>query len=601
MLVIGTKKSLSVYDIIEMKLMWIINGRFSAFAVASSERETIQVPNTNNSNDNNGWIAAANLRHDSVNNIKVHELLLFSPYNSSPIYCEANTSKIVSLSFWNNINDLYSPCGGIICVAYNGDINFISLSSSIDSTLKMKVLTAAHISKKALPSMEIESGELLQKGDIHEKINKQAIPKAGWLSRIFDGSTENIPPISVLYDGYMSNLLQSKQSSNAVETPYDQSFSYNSIIGKDIINKNDSDNENDRKSSTSKNQQNEIDQTRSRRKSITAEDDFFADDVMEALHNSVQSIFNPNTSNIITNLGRRSRSNSTLSDKNENAIQTPASKKVATPSKSLVDASSVKSRSNSVGSQSDAIIVDTNKSNGSRSRTNSIDIQKTPISTTTTNRSRENSIIDKTGTRSRSNSIDNSKTQTNDKKTPISTTTSRSRENSIDKTGTRSRSTSIDNSKTQANDKTEEKGKRSTRSQLTNSVTEKIIEKVVEKEPTSNIGRGTRSNSQSDQKDDIITTTTRNRNRSTSIASQASNQDSGISIDKNVKAATPAKASKTKTTQNNNDQLGPLREKRKASLEEKEKIEDATPRRSTRSKIQTPILNIKDVNNKMKL
>ena len=562
MLVVGTKKSLSVYDLIEMKLMWIINGRFSAFAVASSERETIQISNAK-SNENFAWIAAASLRHDSVNNVKSYELLLFSPFQSTQLHCEKSNSKIVSISFWNNVNDLYSPCGGIISMTHNGDMTFLSLGSTIDSTLKMKDFAAAQISKKVLPSIDIDSGTLLHKND-NEKVNKQAIPKGGWLSRIFDSSTENIPPISVLYDGYMSNLLLAKQSTSE---PFDQSFSVGTNNKIDVVGiDDDSDNENTN-TGTKKKQVNEIVKTRNRKNIPNADDEGFDDDLLEALHNSVQSIFKPNSAPH-TSLGRRSRSNSATTEINDKAKNTPATKKSTPTSKPRSDSTtsdkSLKARSNSITS-------------GSRPRSDSFNQVSPPV-----NAPPPSEIQIASASRSRTNSIDNQI------KTPA--TVSRSRTNSVD----------IQNSKRRANsaDKSEAvKVTRSTRAQSAEPVIEKV-EKGIETEVT---GRTTRSNSQVEQIKEP-------RTRSGSVNSQTSTKETkqaSKSADKNDTPIQPAVRA-TRANSIGNDKAEkvedptPLKKRKVLNTIEEEKVEE-TPRRSTRSRKEAPILNIKDANNKMKL
>lgn len=278
-----------------------------------------------------------------------YSLVLFNQLN---YIVKKSNSKIVSISFWNNVNDLYTPCGGIISMTHNGDMTFLSLGSTIDSTLKMKDFAAAQISKKVLPSIDIDSGTLLHKND-NEKVNKQAIPKGGWLSRIFDSSTENIPPISVLYDGYMSNLLLAKQSTSE---PFDQSFSVGTNNKIDVVGiDDDSDNENTN-TGTKKKQVNDIVQTRNRKNIPNADDEGFDDDLLEALHNSVQSIFKPNSAPQVTSLGRRSRSNSATSEINDKAKNTPATKKSTPTSKPRSDSTtsdkSLKARSNSITSGS---------------------------------------------------------------------------------------------------------------------------------------------------------------------------------------------------------------------------------------------------------
>eukprot|EP00596_Hydrurales_sp_CCMP1899_P000374 CAMPEP_0119046284 /NCGR_PEP_ID=MMETSP1177-20130426/45607_1 /TAXON_ID=2985 /ORGANISM="Ochromonas sp, Strain CCMP1899" /LENGTH=937 /DNA_ID=CAMNT_0007019219 /DNA_START=394 /DNA_END=3207 /DNA_ORIENTATION=- len=241
MLVVGTKQSLSVYDLISMQLMWTTEGQFSSFAVASEEAAAILCESGSGSRDkvsdskSFAWIAASAKAEsgDCDGNVTEgrYKIVLFSCYSSEPLYVQRVRSRVTSMTFWSNQRDLTSSLSsGVVALTEQAEIFMVATVEALKQHFSERSnphsnAVQAKVFGQKLPALpftavvnsysqssssgantipESISGSLLRQKD-DSGVNN------GWLDEMFDSKSGNIPPLSTIYDDFMGGLLNKQQ------------------------------------------------------------------------------------------------------------------------------------------------------------------------------------------------------------------------------------------------------------------------------------------------------------------------------------------------------------------------------------------------------
>jgi WD40 repeat protein len=231
MLVVGSKRCLSVYDLISMKVMWCVEGYFSGFAVAPDESAAIRCYSSSCKNNpkSNGlaWIAAAVKRgpNEKRTNDPPNKIVLYGCYSSEPLSVQPSRPRLTSMTFWSNQKDLTSSLSsGLVAITAHGEMVMVgpveglkqhcsdrSLTLSAAPPAKVSVVkvpplpfsavvhsynkssSANDASSAAAPtsSSNLSQSVIQQQGSI-------AISK-NWLGELFDAKSGSIPPLSSIY------------------------------------------------------------------------------------------------------------------------------------------------------------------------------------------------------------------------------------------------------------------------------------------------------------------------------------------------------------------------------------------------------------------
>lgn len=224
---LGTRRSLSVFDLLTMKLVWSIQGSFGAFSVARSDAHALKLGTAGEA-----WIAAActvksrSPTEDGTDGeasgvSELDELMdvsgegaaaaagegssevsfkvvLFGLSSKKPLASCASPSKINSMVFTRDSE--------VLCNTENSEV--LSISPAGSATTATTV--AAQVSRKVLPSLTSKGGlipeteEEQEEGvmDVVHSSDSIARPHVhankAWLNGIFDASSENIPSLSVV-------------------------------------------------------------------------------------------------------------------------------------------------------------------------------------------------------------------------------------------------------------------------------------------------------------------------------------------------------------------------------------------------------------------
>ena len=179
LLVIGTRRTLSVYDIFKNRFLWCTYGNFTSFNVAKSEVDLVH--------SGNGWIAAATMPQQYSNNEIIasnndcnrfdsnsaggvdvdivvsfkkiatenHEIHFFSPFSEDPLQTFQVSDKVLSMTFTKNA--IRGP--SLVAACLNGQILEFqrpSPKSSITSSITVAQVANKDITPGKILSVLVE-------------------------------------------------------------------------------------------------------------------------------------------------------------------------------------------------------------------------------------------------------------------------------------------------------------------------------------------------------------------------------------------------------------------------------------------------------------
>lgn len=244
-LVVGTARSLSVFDLLSMSFVWLYHGWFNNFATAVDDYHTIAVSSSQFPDKPSpitaGWIIAGARMYKSAiikfqrqsegNDERFLDLdfvekiedavIVFNLVTKRPLLIQPLNSSVQSFVIWCPVRKIGS--GVIKCILDNGHLFTLQpIQSQTDATKsedinRGKVATVVAPSLPALPSiiasLATEGTSSTSKTPaksipISASVPEVAAMKPMWLTDIFDDSSDNIPSVSLLYDTFISNVLK---------------------------------------------------------------------------------------------------------------------------------------------------------------------------------------------------------------------------------------------------------------------------------------------------------------------------------------------------------------------------------------------------------
>ena len=233
MLVLGSKRCLSVYDLITMTVIWCVEGYFSSFAVAPDESAAIRCYSSgckNNSKSNGlAWIAAAVKRgHDEKRtNDPPNKIVLYGCYSSERLSVQPSRPRLTSMVFWSNQKDLTSSLSsGLVAITAHGEMLMVGSVDGLkqhcsDRSLALSTAPQAKVSVVKVPPMpfsavvhsynknssmnDASSAAPTSSSNLSQSVIQQqgamGISK-NWLGELFDAKSGSIPPLSSIYSKY---------------------------------------------------------------------------------------------------------------------------------------------------------------------------------------------------------------------------------------------------------------------------------------------------------------------------------------------------------------------------------------------------------------
>ena len=240
MLVVGASRSLSVYDLMTMKMMWSVEGYFSCFAVAANESAAVRCEGSSSSSKSSSltWIAASVMKKNSrgTNYSEYtdmegqsgktiqgpNKILLFSCYSPKPLCVQKLRSTASSMTFWSNQRDVTSSLSsGLVVLTVQGEVLVVGASDALkqhfsDRSHPSSLIAQAKVFGHKLPTLPFSavmhsynqsSVESADGGDgmppLPGPLSSSAIqvagPAKGWLEGMFDSASGSIPPLSAIY------------------------------------------------------------------------------------------------------------------------------------------------------------------------------------------------------------------------------------------------------------------------------------------------------------------------------------------------------------------------------------------------------------------
>jgi hypothetical protein len=327
MLVLGSKRSVSVYNLITMTMLWTIQGRFSNFSVAKNEDESILF-----SNNERGWIAVSSIQskdnidddtedENIISNFQ-HSVLIFNPFNSTPLHIEEIPTKVISMIFHNststsvdnNNNNVKlnssSSSSGIIMVTQGCEI--VVLGEQKQNLIKSNdVVNFASISlKNKLPGLSyptIDSNINISNNNDNLDDKNNSNIKNGWLGTIFDQDSGKLASLSTIYDGFTGNFLKKRivldsndnnnsSNSNDLSLLIEKKYNYN---------KNDTDAGDDDDDKTSYNNiltnMNNISNNNKGIYEDDSDNELFSNEFVNEINSNLKNFFSSNNSNVDNN------------------------------------------------------------------------------------------------------------------------------------------------------------------------------------------------------------------------------------------------------------------------------------------------------------
>jgi hypothetical protein len=231
MLVVGSKRCLSVYDLISMKVMWCVEGYFSGFAVAPDESAAIRCYSSGCKNNpkSNGlaWIAAAVKRgpNEKRTNDPPNKIVLYGCYSSEPLSVQPSRPRLTSMTFWSNQKDLTSSLSsGLVAITAHGEMVMVGPVEGLkqhcsDRSLTLSAAPPAKVSVVKVPPMPFSAVvHSYNKNSSANDVSSSAAPTSSsnlsqsviqqqgsiaisknWLGELFDAKSGSIPPLSSIY------------------------------------------------------------------------------------------------------------------------------------------------------------------------------------------------------------------------------------------------------------------------------------------------------------------------------------------------------------------------------------------------------------------
>ena len=237
MLVVGSKRCLSVYDLISMEVMWSIEGWFSSFAVAPDEAAAIScaAPGSSDPKCSNShtvaWIAAAQKRgiHEPKTNDPSNKIVLFSCYSPKPLCTQHFYPRVTSMIFWSNQKDVSSSLGaGLVALTAHGEVLLVAAADALRQHFTSRPAAPfgaaqAKVGGVKVPAIAFadvvqsynQSSSSAEVGTIagsESKLSSSAFQQStvavskNWLGGIFDSKSASIPPLSAIY-GKLSQMM----------------------------------------------------------------------------------------------------------------------------------------------------------------------------------------------------------------------------------------------------------------------------------------------------------------------------------------------------------------------------------------------------------
>lgn len=217
-LVLGSKRSLSVVDLLTMKTLWTVEGRFTTFAVAKDDA-------TSSAAATNGWIACGmasfdetkDQAPDGVNKAedldeKEFHLAVFSYTDSIPIIKRKMNAKITSIEYCHvGMADESTPA--LVVLSTNGEINLVHQGEEIQC--KGKVARLHRTTLPQLPAALLQSSLAFQV----ENNDLSNVPSSEprWLERYLDAESSNISSVASIYKDFMLNFLPKVAPSSSTQ------------------------------------------------------------------------------------------------------------------------------------------------------------------------------------------------------------------------------------------------------------------------------------------------------------------------------------------------------------------------------------------------
>ena len=240
MLVVGASRSLSVYDLMTMKMMWSVEGYFSCFAVAANESAAVRCEGSSSSSKSSSltWIAASVMKKNSrgTNYSEYtdmegqsgktiqgpNKILLFSCYSPKPLCVQKLRSTASSMTFWSNQRDVTSSLSsGLVVLTVQGEVLVVGASDALkqhfsDRSHPSSLIAQAKVFGQKLPTLpfsavmhsynqsSVESADGSDgmpplPGPLSSSAIQVAGPAKGWLEGMFDSASGSIPPLSAIY------------------------------------------------------------------------------------------------------------------------------------------------------------------------------------------------------------------------------------------------------------------------------------------------------------------------------------------------------------------------------------------------------------------
>lgn len=239
-LVVGSSRSLSVVDLMTMQPMWSCRDNYTSFSVAASEKEAMVFASAGEVPGSQGWIACGVSRRSS----NANHIAIFSPLSDVPLSTTDTHSKPISSCFWRNRNVanattedsselpgqavlkkgvvFITECGECAYIGEAGDKACQPIPTGVTSIVGSLVTIASLSERSKLPSLAMSnikvSDVLVNAKDstlgslVNQTEPTSSIPSSSsdrsWVKDIIDANTQNIPPVSTVYDVMMSKLIR---------------------------------------------------------------------------------------------------------------------------------------------------------------------------------------------------------------------------------------------------------------------------------------------------------------------------------------------------------------------------------------------------------
>lgn len=228
LLVVGSKRCLSVYNLINMKVVWCVEGNYSCFAVARDESATIHCGDiAYDSSDFKknpvAWIAASvkRGRNDRMSAEAPNKIVLFGCYSPERLSVIPSYPRVTSMTFWSNQKDMTaSLSSGLLCLTAYGELLIVGpveamrqqlsdRSLSLSSTqpaktfgVKVPAIAFSAVVNDYNQSNSSETSGVSIRNNLSASVLQQngstALPK-NWLGTIFDAKSSTIPSLSLIY------------------------------------------------------------------------------------------------------------------------------------------------------------------------------------------------------------------------------------------------------------------------------------------------------------------------------------------------------------------------------------------------------------------